>query len=196
MKRFIFSLLFLQLISISIYSQKDDLNKYLEAYKTAEFSESQEIIKDYSFGNPPTYTMMDYTSANGIPFITDIENIKGYKAIVNCKLKSEAGTFIDKKMIVVMYLNQKNEKWSVYLFREVCDPEKEYNSSKANIDAGKFYTKKQYVYRNLSYWAIAAGKIKESEKYIALAKQAANSDGDSAFSITSQTNILEQIIGK
>jgi len=52
-------------------------------------------------------------------------------------------------MIVVMYLNKENSLWCVEMFREATDPNKEYKISKQDVDSGKFYTKKQYVYRNL-----------------------------------------------
>lgn len=189
-------LLLLCLFSICLFShgQKEDLIKYLDAYKTAEFSESQDIIKECSFGKGAEYTLIDYSSVNGIDFETDIDNINGYKAIVNCKLQNKAGSYIDKKMIAVMYLNKENNKWSVYIFREVCDPLKEYNSSKTKIDANDFYTDKQYVYRNLVYWAIAAGKLNESLDYISKAEDYANEARDDKFSITESLNLINKII--
>ena len=53
------------------------------------------------------------------------------------------------------------------------DPNKEYKISKQDVDSGKFYTKKQYVYRNLAYWAISSGKLNEAIKYMNISEEEA-----------------------
>ncbi|MCS2966575.1 hypothetical protein NXW94_12680 [Bacteroides ovatus] len=115
--------------------------KFLDACKTFEFEESKEIISKYSFNLGNMYDLLNYEEPTGILFDTDTLNIKGYKAIINCKIKNKAGQYIDKKMIVVMYLNKENSLWCVEMFREATDPNKEYKISKQDVDSGKFYTK-------------------------------------------------------
>ena len=158
---------------IITWGQKSDLIKFLDACKTFEFEESKEIISKYSF---------------------NLGNIKGYKAIINCKIKNKAGQYIDKKMIVVMYLNKENSLWCVEMFREATDPNKEYKISKQDVDSGKFYTKKQYVYRNLAYWAISSGKLNEAIKYMNIAEEEAAKVNDTKFNIDSQKEVLRKII--
>ena len=159
----------LLLLSISIYAQKQDLITYLNAYKTAEFEESQKIIADYSFSQEADYTISDYSTFEGIIFNTDIPTIKGYKAIGNCKIKNQAGGFIEKRMMVVLYFDKAKKHWSVFSLREVADSKHEYTVAKAAVEENKFYTDKEFVYRNLAYWSLLAGQVKDAKKYIDLA---------------------------
>jgi len=171
-------------LSVFGFGQKENLIKYLDAYKTSEFDESKKIISDYSFGGSAIYTLLEYNDPIGILFDTDMPGIKGYKAIVVCKMKAEAGNNIEKKMLVIMYLNKRNNLWSVCDFRESCNPNDEYLTAKNDIDNGKFYTDKQYVYRNLAYWALNAGKIKDTIEAINKAKIEAENSKDSNFTIS------------
>ena len=129
--------------------------------------------------------------------IEELENegvIAGYKAIINCKIKNKAGQYIDKKMIAVMYLNKDNNLWCVEMFRESIDPNKEHQTLKQDVDSGKFYTKKQYVYRSLAYWAISSGKLNEAIKYMNIAEEEAAKVNDTKFNIDSQKEVLRKII--
>ena len=49
----------------------------------------------FNLGN--MYDLLNYEEPTGILFDTDTLNIKGYKAIINCKIKNKAGQYIDKK---------------------------------------------------------------------------------------------------
>lgn len=180
--------------SFSSFCQKEDLIKYLDAYKTSEFPESRAIIADYSFDNVPEYTMSEYSSINGINFSTDVASIKGYKAIVNCKLQNKAGTFIEKRMLIVMYPDKIKKHWAVSGIREVADANYEYETSKASVDQGKFYTDKEFVYRNLSYWALMAGKILDSKKYIELAISIAKENNNASFSSSKLDFAISRIL--
>lgn len=179
---------------IITWGQKSDLIKFLDACKTFEFEESKEIISKYSFNLGNMYDLLNYEEPTDILFDTDTLNIKGYKATINCKIKNKAGQYIDKKMIVVMYLNKENSLWCVEMFREATDPNKEYKISKQDVDSGKFYTKKQYVYRNLAYWAISSGKLNEAIKYMNIAEEEAAKVNDTKFNIDSQKEVLRKII--
>lgn len=188
-------LLLLMLFSpIITWGQKSDLIKFLDACKTYEFEESKEIISKYSFNLKDMYDLLSYEEPIGISFNTDTLDIKGYKAIVNCKIKNKAGQYIDKKMIAIMYLDKESNHWFVEMFQETTDPNKEYKILKQDVDLGKFYTKKQYVYRNLSYWSICAGRLNEAIKYIKIAEEEAIKADDIKFSIDSHKQILRKII--
>lgn len=179
---------------ILTWGQKNELIIFLDACKTYEFEESKEVITRYSFNLKNMYDLLSYEEPTGILFDTDTLDIKGYKAIINCKLKNKAGQYIDKKMFAVLYLNKRTNLWCVELFRESTDPSKEFNTLKAEVEAGKFYTEKQYVYRNLSSWAINAGKLNEAHKYIKMAEVEASKVSDAKFSIDSQKAILSEIL--
>lgn len=183
----------LTILSISnAFGQTEELKKFLDAYKTSEFDESKKIIQDLSFNVVATYTMSEYSSVNGLLFETDIPEVKGYKAIINCKLENESHQFTDKRMMVVMYFDKERKKWVVFGIREVIDATNEYNISKNDVEANKFYTKKEFVYRNLAYWCMMAGKLQDAKKYIELGITEAKSNNNSEFT-TNVDMILKAI---
>jgi hypothetical protein len=182
------------ILSISnAQGQPEELKKFLDAYKTSEFDESKKIIKDYSFNVDATYTMSEYSSVNGLFFDTDIPGVKGYKAIINCKLENKALQFIDKRMMVVMYFDKERKIWAVFGIREVADATNEYNIAKNDVEANKFYTKKEFVYRGLAYWCMMAGKLQDAKKYIELGIEEAKSTNNSSFT-TNFDLILKAIL--
>ncbi len=172
----------LTILSISnAFGQSEELIKFLNAYKTSEFNESKKIIQDYSFNVNATYTMSEYSSVNGLLFETDIPEVKGYKAIINCKLENNSHQFADKRMMVVMYFDKERKRWAVFAIREVIDATNEYNIAKNDVEANKFYTKKEFVYRGLAYWCMMAGKLQDAKKYIELGLTEAKSNNNSTF---------------
>ena len=182
-------ILILSFLTINSFAQKPDLIKYLNAYKTAEFEESQKVIADYSFGQDADYTISEYSTFDGLTFSTDIPTIKGFKAIGNCKVKNKAGGFIDKRMMVVMYFDKIKKHWSVFSLREVAESKHEYETAKSDVEAGKFYTSKEFVYRNLAYWSLMAGQIKDGKKYIELAISSSKESTSSVPFSTGQVDV-------
>ena len=186
----ILNLIVLLLFSLFSYGQKEELIKFLDAYKTAEFTESQECIKKYSFGREIKYTMLNYNFINGLIFDTDIPGKKAYKAMISANVKMKGDDYAEKKMLIIMYLNKSTNTWCVFEFREACDPLKEYTDYKARVEVGDFYTKKEYVYRNLAYWSLAAGKIVDAKKYIDLAVEAAKDANNPKFTTQGMDDLI------
>ena len=164
-----------------LFAQKEDLIKYLEAYKSNEFEESKKTIADYSFEQKAEHTMSEYSGISGLVFETDIPSLKGFKAVVLCKLQNKAGVFVEKRMMVVMYFDKIKKHWSVYALREAADSNNSYEVFKKEVEDGKFYTQKEYVYRNLAYWSMMVGKIKDGEKYLMLAIDSAKENNNTDF---------------
>lgn len=184
------NLIALLLFSLFSYGQKEELIKFLDAYKSAEFEESQEFIKKYSFKGEIKYTILDYNFIHGLTFDTDIPGKKAYKAVVAANVKMEKNGYAEKKMIIIMFWNKDKNTWCVFEFREACDPLKEYTKNKASVESGDFYTKKEYVYRNLAYWSLCAGKIADAKKHIDLAVKAAKDANNTEFT----TNGMDDLI--
>lgn len=166
---------------IPCVAQKEDLIKYLDAYKISEFEESKAIIADYSFGQNAEYIMSEYSSISGLTFTSDIPSIKGYKAIIICKLQNKAGTFIEKRVMTVMYFDKIKKHWAVFGIREVADAKYEYETSKARVESGRFFANKEYDYRGVSWWAMMAGQITDAKKYIEMASFSAKERNNSSF---------------
>jgi hypothetical protein len=184
-------LLFLLFLSITSYGQKENLIKYLDAYKTFEFDESKKIISNLSFSKYKELILLDYNEPTGIYFETDINGMRGYKAIVVCKLQLKNGSSIEKKMIVVMYINKNTNQWSICEFREALDPVWEYNFVKDQGEDCKLYSGKQYFFRSMAYWALNSGKLNEAAQLIQKAKSEAKNDP--SFSILELESIVNLI---
>lgn len=190
--------------SLKNYSNpKGDLIKYLDAYKTAEFEESKTIINEYSFDQGADYTMTDYSSVTGLTFETNFPNIKGYKALVNCKLKTKAGDYMDKKMLVVMYYDKLKTHYSVFGMQEATDAKSEYENAKTRVDAGEYvdrtngkgmWTDKEYDYKKVAFWAVMTGQINDAKKYINLAISSASEIRNNSFSTDQIELIIERIM--
>lgn len=169
------------LMTLQSVAQKEDLIKFLDAYKTIEFSESQSIIKDYSFDVDNDYIISDYTTITDLKFATDFPKITGYKAIVICKVKDKEGNLVEKRVLFVLYYDFLKKHYSVLGFRNAADAKYEFEQSKLKVESGNFYTDKEYVYRNVAYWALLSGNLKESKKYIDLAISYAKENNRFAF---------------
>ena len=191
--KLIFIISVLTILSISnALGQTEELKMFLDAYKTSEFDESKKIIQDYSFNVETTYIMSEYSSVNGFLFDTDIPEIKGYKAIINCKLENKAHQFTDKRLMVVMYFDKERKRWVVYEITEAVDAVNEYNIAKNEVESNEFYTVKESVYRRLAHWCMMAGKLQDANKYIELAIKEAQSNND--FSFTTNVDMILKAI--
>ncbi len=187
MKYFLFLLC---LVPTVAFSQKDELTKFLTALSAPELQSSKEIIKQTSYPGAADYTLGAFKIGAGEKMNTDNPAVNGYSCIVTAEALNKAGTMTEKRFIAVLY-KTKEGKWKVFGFRTAADPCYEYEASQKNVDAGKFYTDKKFVYRNLAYWALMCGKIEAAKQAISNAKKEA--EGDSEFQLT-PNDVLNDIL--
>lgn len=187
MKKYLLALLLFPLCCVS---QEKELNTYLTALKTVEFDESKAVIEKYSFSHKSDYILRDFLNTGSIIFNTDIDSLKGYKAIISASAQNGTGNYIDTRFIVVMYFDKVEKLWKVYNMRESVDPCKEAQTSQNHIDEGKFYTKKEFVYRNLCYWYMMCGKITKAKEAAKLSNDAAKDAGNNSFALEDDKTIL------
>jgi uncharacterized protein YfbU (UPF0304 family) len=167
----------LTILSVSnVLGQTDELTKFFDAYKTSEFDESKKIIQDYSFDLKASNIMSEYGKISGLLFETDNPEVKGYKAIVTCKLENKSNQIIDKRMMVVMYFDKTRNHWAVFEFREVVDVMNEYNSAKSDLEINRFHVPKKTLYGSVAYWSMMVGKLQDAKKYSALNIEEAKSN--------------------
>lgn len=188
MKKVLYFLLLL--IPLSSIGQQQELKAYLTALKTPEFAESKKVIKELTFRNFDYYTLSSFSEVSGTMFTTDKSGIKGYKGIFTAKVLNKAGTFIEKRLMTVMYFDKISKKWKILDIREPADAEYEANTSQSNIDKGDFYTEKRFVYRSLCYWLMMSGKIIKAKEAVKLAID--NAKDDPLFNI-SYNDIIKRI---
>lgn len=168
-------------IHLSTFGQKEDFEKFLTAYQNLSSPDSKEFIKSHSFNYRPNLTIMDYGNVQGNVEDTDSPGIKVFKGSVVCKIESNSGRATDQKMLAIMYFDKVRNVWAVYGFRPFEDANHEYEQSKAEVDAGRFYTQKEAAYRNLAYWSLMSGRIEQANKYTNLALEAANQNKNESF---------------
>lgn len=206
MKKIVLTLVLAISTIITSFGQKEDLIKYLDAYKTSEFEESKTIVSDYSFSQNPTYILASYSDISGLDFSTDTSIVKGYKAIFMCKLQNKAGGYIEKKMMVIMYFDYVKNHYSVFSFREpVSDPSYEAQQFKTHIIKEEFYLTangwsninkkgayddKKGMYRSFVYWSLLSGHIKDAIEYNKIAISLEEKYKNDTNNIT-LTNILK-----
>lgn len=155
------------------FSQRKDLDKYLYALQ----KKSAKIIADYSFTTQPPPSIDSVANVVDSSFITDA-GVRGYIAHFRCKsTQSNTATYM-----AVMFLDKLDRKWKVYSIRTAVDVRASEAAFQRDVDAGKFYTSKQNVYKNLSYWQMMCGKIKEAKQTSLLAENSAKENKDNNFS--------------
>ena len=158
-------LIFFFILSYNCFAQKNDLFKFLEASKSFEFPESKKIISDYSFGQDVGILIFESSFVSGMFFSTDNAKIKGFKAIVNCKIQMKSdNTFKEERLLFVMYYDKIKKHWSVIDYKSIMDPQKEYSMIKSGLLNKIKNSESIEYYPSIVYWGLMAGKINESVK--------------------------------
>lgn len=189
--KIIIAMLFM--VSYVGFTQETELNKYLNALKTSEFDESKKVVSDYTFSNSNKYTLSKVIDVSGIESQTDVDGVKAYKAIVVAYARNKAGGFIETRFLAIMYFDKVDKRWKLFDLREAADPCSEATISEEEVSKGEFYTDKQYVYRNMAYWLLMCGKLKNARLSTGTAIEAALLKHDQNFVIT-YNQILDRIM--
>jgi hypothetical protein len=171
------SFLFCILLSSVVRAQDDRLNEYLNALQTKDSETSKDIIDRTSFHLTNEYTLYSFEKLAGEYFDTDVNGIKGYKASIAAIAIDGDQNKITDTFLAVMYYDHREALWKVFDFRTKADPCYEAAVSQSDIDKDKFYTDKEYVYRNLGYWQMMCGNIARAENAFRLASVEAEAKG-------------------
>jgi len=208
MMRYIINFVFL-ITSISCFGQNDDLIKLLDAFKTKNHEEYNKILNGCSLVKIDNFIipfdtdtseddlnvkLIDYKDIIDSTFDTDNAKSKIYKAYINCIFQTNGNNFNAKLLIV--FCSDYNGQWILLAIREIVYPKYEFDTLKKDISNDKFYSAKEFVYRNLSYWATLAGRFEDARKYIDLAINIAESKNDITYTLDDINCILKRINGK
>ncbi|WP_157618377.1 hypothetical protein [Spirosoma spitsbergense] len=197
MKLFLcFSIVFL--LPLAAFAQQEELNKFLTACQSINEAEAQKTIRDYSFNYKPESELLDFGGIKAEVVETDIPGLKAFAGSVVCKIKANEKVLgkqltTDKKMFFIMYYDKVRKHWAVFGFRDYLKPEEEFSTSKAKVESGSFYSAKEFVYRNLAYWALMAGKVSEAQTYTKLALEAAETNKNESFLIGNE-KVMQAIL--
>jgi len=183
--------LILLLISTYGFSQEyklEDAQKtktdFLQALKILDLPEGKELLAELVFETNNSYPVV--SSSNLIfekLFDTDINGIKGYKALLEIQTLSKANTPLTIRYLLISYHVKKENKWKVFEFRESIDVEREIMLAKSDLDKISKYLELQYKLRRLAYWQILNGELLESKNNFLKAYKVAQSKKDDKFNI-------------
>ncbi|WP_146228877.1 hypothetical protein [Mesonia sp. K7] len=195
------TIIFSLLISTICFSQEynlEDAQKtttdFLQALKILDLPEGKEMLSQVVF--KPSKSFPVISSSNIIfekLFDTDIDGIKGYKGLLEIKSLSKANTPLTSRYLIISYLDEKENNWKVFEFRETIDIENEIFYAKQALTNETDSRKPQYRYRNLGYWQILNGELLASAHSYLTAYKEAKSNDDEDFTISTYL-ILDKII--
>ncbi|HCE55611.1 MAG TPA: hypothetical protein DER05_11715 [Lutibacter sp.] len=193
--------LILLLISTFGFSQEYKLEDaqitktdFLQALKILDLPEGNELLAELVFETNNSYPVV--SSSNLIfekLFDTDINGIKGYKALLEIQTLSKANTPLTIRYILISYLVKKENKWKVFEFRQSIDVEREILNAKSDLDKKSKYLELQYKLRGLAYWQMLNGELLESKNNFLKAYKVAKSKGDDEFNIPTYL-VLDSIV--
>lgn len=197
-KTTILLLLFVSNFAFSQEYKLEDAKKtttdFLQALKILDLPEGKELLSELVFESTKSFPVV--SSSNTILeklFDTDIDGIKGYKALLEIQSLSKANTPLTLRYLLISYLDKKENKWKVFSFRESIDTEREVMYSKQSLTDNNDSRKMQYRLRNLAYWQIMNGELNGAKESYLNAYKEATENEDTEFEIPSYL-ILDSII--
>ncbi|MBM4307718.1 MAG: hypothetical protein FJ123_13395, partial [Deltaproteobacteria bacterium] len=98
------------------YAQ-ETVDKYLKGMSIFELSEGKQMVAATSWpqwGNKPV--LLKYETVFEGMFNTDISTIKGYKRLVDAWVKSEAGTPLPRRVLLIAYPGARDKEWRVLVY--------------------------------------------------------------------------------
>lgn len=174
------------------------VDRFLKGMRIAELPEGRKMIQDSlwpQWGNSPV--LLEYQTVFEGMFDTDVHGVKGYKRMLSAKVKSEAGTPLEKRCLVVAYPRHRDGKWFVLVFSTGTDVDSQIAYGERNL-GNTSYSKDQYNYRFVALWYASAGRLRDAlsaySRALELHRKDPAPDGkDSDFTIHIET--IRAIIG-
>jgi hypothetical protein len=195
---FVFSAVFISLSFNVAFPQENLVNTdarqvvdlFLNGLSRINSIEGERILSDTSWPNSFGWPyLLKHETISESMFDTDIPEIKGYKRLLVAKVRTQAGTTVEKRLPVIAYPGARDKKWRVLLFNDRIDVDsaidygvKQLGNTKNNPDS--------YNYSYLVFWYVAAGKFKDAYQAY---KKALDLDGTPLY-FDDRTEILFRIM--
>lgn len=169
---------------------KNLVEEFLKTLKIIDIPEGKLKAKTLTFDNIKEFpSIVSFQILYSDYFKTDIENIDGYKSLVNISNGN-----VDRKYILIAYKLINSKVWKVFEFRETVDIDYETESVSKDIDLNNSEPpRKQYKYRNFAYWLIMRGEINKARNVLDESIKIAKADKDDKFEPKLES-VLKQII--
>jgi hypothetical protein len=189
---FFFSFSFSQ--EYNIEDAKVSTKTFLDALKISDIPEGQEILNGILFKkNSSLPILSNYNILYEKIFNTDIDNVKGYKSLIEITGNNKIGNKISKRYMLISYLDKTSNTWKILEFRENLNIENEIVSARSSIFDKGDSRRPQYRYRGLAYWEFLGGKIQSAYDNILKAESEAKKVGDENFKASNKI-ILKKIM--
>ncbi len=177
----------LLLLPTVVFAEADALavksaDTFLKGVKLIQLPEGKKMIADTawkSLGSYPVFTEASILFED--MFQTDVQNIKGFKRLMEIKVVSKGSTPLLKQYLLVSYKNPNTNQWKVFGFREATDSEFEMQAAckdpttpteiEQKLFGSKFNSKVKYKYRRCGYWSSLAGKLNQAKEAYAKASE-------------------------
>jgi hypothetical protein len=142
-------------------------DKFLGGVKIIELPEGKKLVSETMWPirmrvNPSSPVFNQYATVFEGTFDTDVSGIQGYKRLVDIEGRSEAGTTLTTRFMLILYQNRTDQRWRVITFAKSQDTDEavDYFRKTANRETeNKAYN--QYI---LALSLIDAGKLSEARE--------------------------------
>jgi hypothetical protein len=142
-------------------------DKFLGGVKIIELPEGKKLVSETMWPirmkvNRSSPVFNQYVTVYEGTFDTDVSGIQGYKRLVDIEGRSEAGTTLTTRFMLILYQNRTDQRWRVITFAKSQDPDEavDYFRKTANQEKeNKGWN--QYI---LGLSLIDAGKLSEARE--------------------------------
>lgn len=160
---------------------KATADKFMGAAKIAsEVPDARQIVRQLSWVEIHPPELIGETTIYEGMFDTDIQGIKGYKRLIEAKVRSQASTELTVRYVLVAYKDRTSGMWKVFDIRDL----KGSNSTQIVEETAKgledtsYGGKKQANYRRYAYWLAFDGKVGMAKQAYDRAVALNNADPD------------------
>ena len=165
----------------------------------SEVPDARQTVRELSWVEIHPPELIGETTIYEGMFDTDIQGIKGYKRLIEAKVRSQASTELTARYVLVAYRDRTSGTWKVFDIRDLkgASSAHEVEETAKGLEDTR-YTKKQVNYRRYAYWLAFDGKVGMAKKAYDQAVALNNADPDPNWAKfeTGRFQALQAIIGQ
>ena len=159
---------------------KASADKFISAMKiAAEVPEAQQTVRQLSWAATRGVQVLGESTLYEGMFDTDLEGIKGYKRLIDAKVRNQAGAEQAVRYVLVAYKDRSSGSWKVFDIRDLngSNSDHEVEAAAAQLEDTQ-YGKKQLNYRRYAYWLAFDGKVGKAKQAYDTANELNKADPD------------------
>jgi hypothetical protein len=137
-------------------------DKFISAAKIgSEVLEARQTIRQLSWVDIHPPELIGETTIYEGMFDTDVQGIKGYKRLIEAKVRSQSSTELTVRYVLVEYKDRASGIWKVFDIRDLkgSNSSHEVEETAKGLEDTSYGGKKQANYRRYAYWLAFDGKV-------------------------------------